>query len=122
MGLWFPLHVFVKRILLLQKLFSRRTIQRHASGGSVGGLAVKGIGDQVKGASPVGARLAGRLTFAFKQGGHFPSGAPLVPCGAQGKRPCRGPGEPPGEAPLQACFGSGVRLPPSLLESPMNTV
>ena len=30
--------------------------------------------------------------------------------------------EPPGEAPLQACFGSGVRLPPSLLERPMNTV
>ena len=40
----------------------------------------------------------GRLTFAFKQGGHFPSGAPLVPCGAQGKRPCRGREEPPGEA------------------------
>ena len=29
--------------------------------------------------------------------------------------------KPLGEAPLQACFGSGVRLPPSLLERPMNT-
>ena len=54
--------------------------------------------------------------------GCFPCQRMALALRSTGEAPLSGVGEKPlGEAPLQACFGSGVRLPLSLLERPMNT-